>query len=67
VASRNVGTKRQRTGDPEIPAELGKREAQDRPSSRAGEGRAKSPVDAMHVDAPKRQDNARGHRRRKSS
>jgi hypothetical protein len=67
VASRNVGAKRQRTGDPEIPAELGKREAQDRSTGRAGEGRAKSPVDAMHVDAPKRQDNARGHRRRKST
>jgi hypothetical protein len=67
MASRNVGTKRQRTGDPEIPAELSKREAQDRAGSRAGEGRAKSPVDAMHVDAPKKQDNARGHRQRKST
>jgi hypothetical protein len=66
MASRNVGAKRQRTGDPEIPAELGKREAQDRPGGPAGEGRAKSPVDAMHVDAPKQQDNARGHRQKKS-
>jgi hypothetical protein len=62
MPSRNVGSKRQRTRDPEVPAELGKREAQDRAGSGAG---AKSPVDAMHVDAPKRQDNARGHKQRK--
>jgi hypothetical protein len=66
MASRNVGSKRQRTGDPEIPAELSKREAQDRPRSRTGSGRAESPVDAMHVDAPKRQENARGHRQKKT-
>jgi hypothetical protein len=63
MASRNVGPKRQTTPDAEVPAELSKREAQDRPASRTGKGRARSPVDAMHVDAPKRQDNARGPKR----
>jgi hypothetical protein len=67
MSSRNVGVKRQRTGDAEVPAELAKREAQDRPASRSGAGRAKSPVDAMHVDAPKRQKNARGHRQKKQT
>jgi hypothetical protein len=62
MPSRNVGQKRKATRDNEVPAELARREAQDRATSRTGEGRAKSPVDAMHVDAPKRQDNARGHR-----
>ncbi len=65
MPSRNVGSKRKATDDPEIPAELGKREAQDRAGSRTGSGRAQSPVDAMHVDAPKQQDNARGHRQKK--
>ena len=65
MPSRNVGSKRQRTPDQEIPAELAKREAQDRSGGRRGEGRPKSPVDAMHVDAPKRQDNARGHKARR--
>jgi hypothetical protein len=64
MPSRNVGKKRKATDDPEVPAELAQREAQDRAGSRTGEGRAKSPVDAMHVDAPKRQDNARGHRQK---
>ena len=67
MPSRNVGSKRQRTRDAEVPAELAKREAQDRSTSRTGSGRAKSPVDAMHVDAPKRQDNARGHRQKKQT
>lgn len=67
MSSRNVGSKRQNTRDPEVPAELAKREAQDRAGSRTGSGRAKSPVDATHVDAPARQENARGHRRKKSS
>jgi len=67
MPSRNVGSKRKTTRDTDVPAELSKREAQDRPSSRTGEGRARSPVDAMHVDAPNRQDNARGHRQKKSS
>ena len=67
MPSRNVGSKRQTTRDAEIPAELAKREAQDRSTSRSGSGRARSPVDAMHVDAPKRQDNARGHRQKKQT
>jgi len=65
MPSRHVGSRRQGTRDGEVPAELGKREAQDRERSSTRTGRAKSPVDAMHVDAPKRQDNARGHRQRK--
>jgi hypothetical protein len=65
MPSRNVGSKRLTSGDPEVPAELAKREAQDRSGSRSGTGRAKSPVDAMHVDAPKRQKNARGEGRKK--
>ena len=64
MASRNVGPKRQ-TPDAEVPAELAQREAQGRSKSRTGSGRAKSPVDSMHVDAPKHQDNARGHKRKK--
>jgi hypothetical protein len=36
------------------------REAQDR--SKGGSGQAQSPVDAQHVDSPKKQDNERGHR-----
>jgi hypothetical protein len=44
-----------------IPARGGKREAQDREKGRAGQ--AQSPVDRMHVDAPTRQDNERGHRK----
>jgi hypothetical protein len=64
MASKNVGPKRAATGDAEIPAELSKREAQDRPRAESGGG-AQSPVDSMHVDAPKRQDNARGHRQKK--
>lgn len=61
MPSRNVGPKRAETPDPEIPAELAKGEAQDRPEG----NQAKSPVDSMHVDAPKQQDNERGHRETK--
>lgn len=61
MPSRNVGPKRAETPDPEIPAELAKGEAQDRPEGK----QAKSPVDSMHVDAPKQQDNERGHRETK--
>ena len=64
MPSRIVGSKRKNTGDPEVPAEMDKREAQDR-GGRTGSGRAKSPVDAMHVDAPKQQKNTRGHKQRK--
>jgi hypothetical protein len=66
MPSRNIGKKRD-TGDAEVPAELPKREAQDRAKSATGTGRAQSPVDAQHVDAPKRQDNARGHKQQKRS
>ena len=66
MPSRNVGRKREDTDDSEVPAELAQREAQDRAASRTGDGRAESPVDSMHVDAPKHQDNARGHKQRKS-
>lgn len=58
MASDNVGDRRRETGDQEVPAEIpGKREGQDRAS---GSGNARSPVDSMHVDAPKQQENARG-------
>lgn len=67
MPSRNVGSKRARTNDAEVPAEIAKREAQDRSSSKTGSGRARSPVDSMHVDAPSRQENARGHRQKKTS
>ena len=66
MPSRNVGSKRKNTPDREVPAEMAKREPQDRSGGRSGEGRARSPVDAMHVDAPKRQDNTGGHRQKKS-
>lgn len=65
MPSRNIGKKRDTGRDAEVPAELAQREAQDRPKGSAGRGHAESPVDAQHVDAPKRQDNARGHREQK--
>jgi hypothetical protein len=59
MASDNVGARRKDSDDQEVPAEIpGKREAQDRST---GSSNATSPVDSMHVDAPKKQDNARGH------
>ena len=67
MPSRNVGKKRRVGTDAEIPAELAKREAQDRAASRTGSGRAQSPVDSMHVDAPKHQDNTRGHRAKRQA
>ena len=39
-----------------------RREGQDRAKPTGKAGGAKSPVDSMHVDAPKQQDDARGHR-----
>ena len=63
MPSRNVGKKRLAGSDREIPAELARREAQDRAKPTARRGGAESPVDSMHVDAPKKQDNRRGHRR----
>jgi hypothetical protein len=65
MPSRNVGKKRKASPDAEVPAELAQREAQDRPSNRSGTGHAESPVDAMHVDAPKRQENRRGHQQKR--
>ena len=65
MPSRNVGPKRATGRDAEIPAELSKREAQDRAGSRTGSGKAESPVDAMHVDAPKQQKNAHGNKQKK--
>jgi hypothetical protein len=64
MPSKNVGSRRQDTTDKDVPAEGSKREAQDRARPKPGAGGARSPVDAMHVDAPKQQDNARGHRAR---
>lgn len=58
----NVGSKRLESDDQDVPAELSKREAQDRASAEKGGG-SRSPVDSMHVDAPKQQDNKRGHAR----
>ena len=62
MPSDNAGKKRLETDDAEIPAELDRREAQDRAKPSDRSGGARSPVDSMHVDAPKKQDNARGHR-----
>jgi hypothetical protein len=56
MPSKNVGKKRLVGNDTEVPAELAKREAQDRPKARGGIGGAESPVDSMHVDAPKGRD-----------
>ena len=67
MPSKNVGSKRKTASDSEVPAELSKREAQDRPAGDSGGAHAQSPVDAMHVDAPKHQDNARGHRARRET
>jgi len=67
MPSRNIGGKRDTGRDGEVPAELSKREAQDRSKSATGNGQARSPVDAQHVDAPKRQDNGRGHKQQKRS
>ena len=51
------------TGNPERNnPESTRREAQDRARGRGSQGQAESPVDSMHVDAPKQKDNARGHR-----
>ena len=39
-----------------------RREGQDRADATPRSGGARSPVDKMHVDAPKQRDNARGHK-----
>ena len=62
MPSRNVGRKRLTNDTDEPPAELSRREAQDRAKPTPNSGGARSPVDAMHVDAPKHQDNTRGHK-----
>jgi hypothetical protein len=67
MTSRYVGNKRRDTDDADVPAELSRREAQDRAKGTERGGQAESPVDSMHVDAPKEQDNARGHKKRRRS
>lgn len=57
-----MADKKTSPGSQPVPTEGSKREAQDRSRPSAGKGGAESPVDAMHVDAPTQQDNARGHR-----
>jgi hypothetical protein len=51
-----------KAGERDVQGEDIRREGQDRaaPSDRAGG--ARSPVDSMHVDAPKQRKNARGNR-----
>jgi hypothetical protein len=62
MPSRNVDPKRLTSDDEDVPAELSQREAQDRAKTTPNSGGARSPVDSMHVDAPKHQDNTRGHK-----
>lgn len=52
--------------DPVVPAEGAKPEAQDRKKRSPGQGNPRSPVDSIHVDAPNKQDNARGHQKDES-
>ena len=47
--------------DPNVPSEDKGREAQDRAKPSRSSGGARSPVDSMHVDAPTKQKNERGH------
>lgn len=56
MTSRNVGKKRLEGNDADIPAELDQREAQDRARPTERSGGARSPVDSMHVDAPKKKE-----------
>ena len=65
MSSRYVGSKRLDSDDEDVPAELSRREAQDRAKPTRGSGGAKSPVDSMHVDAPKHQHHT--HRPRSKS
>jgi hypothetical protein len=65
MPSRYIGKRRQNTDDADVPAELSRREAQDRQKGTERGGQAESPVDSMHVDAPKEQNNLRGHKRRR--
>ena len=57
------GRDRNPGNDPVVPAEGAKPEAQDRKKSPSGQSSPRSPVDAMHVDEPNKQDNERGHRK----
>ena len=50
--------------DLDVPTDDRGREAQDRARPTPKSGGAKSPVDSKHVDAPTKQENERGHRRK---
>jgi len=67
MPSKYVGSKRAAGRGDEVPAELSRREAQDRAHSHSGSGRMKSPIDSMHVDAPGRQNNKRGHKQKRQT
>jgi hypothetical protein len=60
MPSRNIGKKRDTGRDAEVPAELAEREAQSRAKGES-RGQARSPIDAQHVEAPRKRDNRRGH------
>jgi len=51
-----------KAGERDVQGEDIRREGQDRANASPNAGGAKSPVDKMHVDAPKKRDNARGHK-----
>jgi hypothetical protein len=51
-----------RAGERDVQGEDIRREGQDRAAATGRSGGARSPVDKMHVDAPKQQKNARGNR-----
>ena len=56
-ARRNQG----KAGERDVQGEDVRREGQDRKAATPNSGGARSPVDKMHVDAPKQQKNARGN------
>lgn len=51
-----------KAGERDVQGEDIRREGQDRADATPRAGGAKSPVDQMHVDAPKQRKNARGHK-----
>ena len=51
-----------KAGERNVQGEDIRREGQDRSDATARAGGARSPVDKMHVDAPKQRKNARGNR-----
>ena len=53
-----------KSGERNVQGEDIRREGQDRAGSSPNAGGARSPVDKMHVDAPKKQKNARGEKGR---